>query len=61
MARTIGPTDAAIGKIKDIYRKQVYVRCMDYEVLSDIKDSIESKRDSDGNFHSHVEFDFDPI
>lgn len=58
-AVTIGPADAPIGRIKDIFRKMVYVKAEDYELLTDIKDSIETAREKENTFHSHVEFDFD--
>ena len=60
-AVTIGPADAPVGRIKDIFRKQVYIKCGDYEYLTGIKDCIEESRDKENLYHSHIEFDFDPI
>jgi primosomal protein N' (replication factor Y) len=56
----IGPTDASISKINDVYRKVVYIKSGDYERLASIKDAIEADRADRGDFGSRVEFDFDP-
>lgn len=56
----IGPADARISKINDIYRKAVYVKSADYELLASLKDVIEADRMQRQDFCSRVEFDFDP-
>ncbi len=38
----IGPCDAAVSKINDIYRKTLYIRHVDRRVLVTIKDGLES-------------------
>lgn len=45
--KVLGPADAPVAKAKDIYRKMVYVKCMDYSVLCRIKDSIEAFKKHD--------------
>lgn len=56
----IGPADAQIAKIKDIYRKALYIKSADYELLAMLKDVIEADRMSRQDFSSRVEFNFDP-
>ena len=58
--RVIGPADASISKINDVYRKVVYAKSEAYEVLAKLKDTIEKDRAVRQDFKSHVEFDFDP-
>ena len=59
--QTIGPADAVPGRINDIFRKSVYIKSKDYERLTDVKDAIENGRELKNDYHSHVEFDFDPV
>ena len=56
----IGPSDAQISKINDVYRRVVYAKSSDYEALAALKDRIEEDRAQRGDFQSHVEFDFNP-
>ena len=58
--QVIGPADAAIARINDVYRRVVYVKCSDYEKLACIKDEIELDRMQREDFRGHIEFDFDP-
>ncbi len=37
----IGPSDAAVAKVNDIYRKVIYLKGQDYEALTKVKDAIE--------------------
>ncbi len=37
----IGPTEPAVAKINDIYRKVLYLKCGNYDTLVEIKDSLE--------------------
>ncbi len=55
----VGPADAAISKIKDVYRKCFFVKSPDYDKLISIKDDIEKLKDTDEAFKGRVEFDFD--
>ncbi|MCR5747685.1 MAG: primosomal protein N' [Lachnospiraceae bacterium] len=56
----IGPTEAAISKINDVYRKVIYIKSADYEALAAVKDNIEKDRMERKDHGSRVEFDFDP-
>ena len=56
----IGPADAQIAKINDVYRKALYIKALEHEKLAMIKDAIEADRMSRQDFTSRVEFNFDP-
>jgi len=57
----IGPTEAQIGKINDIYRCIFYIKHRDYQVLTMIKDALEQMiYERQWNTNS-VQFDFDPM
>ncbi len=43
----LGPTDAAVAKTNDVYRKMVYGKCVDYNVLLSAKNSIEEFKEHD--------------
>ncbi len=55
----VGPADAAISKIKDVYRKCFFVKSSDYDKLIAVKDDIEMIKDKDEDFRGRTEFDFD--
>lgn len=52
----IGPTDATIAKISDVYRKVLYLKSNDYEQLIQIKDRIQIQ-----DKEITVQFDFNPM
>ena len=56
----IGPADAAVYKINDIYNRVIYYKCRDYALLIQIKDIIENylKCNVPCYKESHVVFDF---
>ncbi|MDE6405070.1 MAG: primosomal protein N' [Lachnospiraceae bacterium] len=59
--RVIGPTEAAIGKISDLYRHTFYIRHGAYKILVEAKDRLENfcrERELKGQT---VQFDFDPM
>ncbi|MCR4673372.1 MAG: primosomal protein N', partial [Lachnospiraceae bacterium] len=57
-----GPQDAGILKIKDIYRKVIYLRHTDYDLLVKIKDQIEGMLLENNHYrNAHVSFDFNPM
>lgn len=59
--RVIGPAQAAIGKIADLYRHSFYVRHGEYRILVEVKDRLENfcrERELKGQT---VQFDFDPM
>ena len=57
----IGPTDAAIAKVNDIYRRICYLKHPDVNRLIKIKDFIERKLEQNPDFGKvTVQFDFQP-
>lgn len=56
----IGPADAAVYKINDIYNRVIYYKCKDYALLIQIKDIIENylKYNVSCYKECHVVFDF---
>ena len=38
--KIIGPADAPLAKARDIYRKIIYIKAVDYSLLIDIKDLL---------------------
>ena len=57
----IGPAEASIGKINDVYRYIFYIKHRNYQVLTAIKDELE---DFIGRMQwnaDSVQFDFDPM
>lgn len=58
----IGPADAAVAKVNDIYKKVLYIKHADYAVLVKIKDKIERYMGQSQDFKNlTVQFDFDPM
>lgn len=59
-AIVIGPADANIAKVQDIFRRVIYVKAHEYEKLVYIKDYIENKLNlSDDRIR--ISFDFNPM
>ena len=58
--KVIGPADAAIYKLNDIYHRMIYYKCKEYTQLTQIKDVIESyMKDNEEQFKDcRVMFDF---
>lgn len=56
----IGPADAAVYKINDIYNRVLYYKCRDYALLIQIKDIIENYLKCNVSCYKecHVVFDF---
>ena len=55
----LGPADAPVAKAKDIYRKMVYGKCMDYSTLFSVKDYIEAFKEQDTEFRDcGINFEF---
>lgn len=59
--RMIGPTEAAVAKVNDIYRWVIYVKSEDYEELVCVKDSLEEVLSGSRFQQTTVQFDFNPI
>ncbi len=60
-ASLIGPTDATIRKIRDIYRHMIYVKSLDIDLITMIKDRAEAYFDENGNKDIRISFDLDPM
>ena len=61
--RVIGPADAVVGKINDVYRKMIYSRHEDYGQLVCAKDFTEALMEEKKKEYGDcsVYFDFDPM
>ena len=59
----IGPADAGIRKINDVYRRMLYVRHEQYEELIKVKDLIENFMEQKKKelARCSIYFDFDPM
>lgn len=58
----IGPADASVAKVNDIYKKVVYLKAKDYQTLVKIKDRAEQFiRDNKDYKDIAVQFDFNPV
>lgn len=57
----VGPADATVSKVNDIYRKVVYMKAQNYETLVSLKDDLESYGKNSNVFSNvTIQFDFDP-
>ena len=58
----IGPADATIAKVNDIYRKVIYMKTSDYSALISVKDGIEQAVKADTAMkNANISFDFNPM
>lgn len=58
----IGPASPGIDKIKDVYRRVIYVKAEKYELLTGIKDRIEQYIEINPGFdRMRIQFDFNPV
>ncbi|MEF9916542.1 MAG: primosomal protein N' [Lachnospiraceae bacterium] len=58
----IGPASPYIGRVKDIYRKVIYIKDQDYQCLVDVKNKLEQYMEVNSGFHKiRVQFDFNPM
>ncbi|WP_455191361.1 replication restart helicase PriA [Eubacterium ramulus] len=58
----IGPADAAVSRINDIFRKVLYVKAEDYQLLVQAKNMLEQEIRKDPAFRAvTIQFDFDPM
>ena len=57
----VGPADASIAKISDVYRKVIYMKTKEYGTLVALKDKMEHVVKDDGAFSNvSVQYDFNP-
>ncbi len=60
--QVVGPTDAVIAKVNDVYRKVIYVKTKEYENLVLLKDRLEDYMKDNRDFQNiSVQFDFNPM
>lgn len=60
--RIIGPADANVARINDVYRKVIYIKSREYDILVKIKDFIEAQFEvMEENKRASVQFDFNPM
>lgn len=57
----IGPADASVRKISDIYRRMIYLKAKDYEHLKELKDRAEEFLEEHKQQTIRITFDFDPV
>lgn len=61
MLYIIGPAQAAVSKINDLYRHVLYLKHADYERLVRIKDMLEAHIKEQDYRNINIQFDFDPM
>lgn len=58
----IGPADAAIAKVNDIYKKVIYLKTKKYSTLVELKDMLEQFTRDNRDFKDvMIQFDFNPM
>jgi primosomal protein N' (replication factor Y) len=58
----IGPADASIAKMNDIYRKVIYLKTDDYDTLIAVKDAVERLAAGEAAYFGiNIQFDFNPM
>ncbi len=58
----IGPAQATVSKLQDYYRKVIYIKHENYDILTKVKDSIERfVKEQKKNQECYIQFDFNPI
>ena len=61
-ASVIGPASPGIDKVKDIYRRVLYIKAPEYDTLTGIKDRLEQYIEINSGFDKmRIQFDFDPM
>ena len=61
-AGVIGPASPGIDKIKDVYRRVIYVKAEPYDILVGIKDRVEKYIEINSGFdRMRIQFDFNPM
>ena len=61
-AGVIGPASPGIDKIKDVYRRVIYVKAERYDILVGIKDRVEKYIEINAGFdRMRIQFDFNPM
>lgn len=59
--QVIGPAEAAVARVNDIYRRVIYIKSEDYEALICAKEGIELLLAENTWRQTSVQFDFNPM
>lgn len=60
--RVIGPASPYVGKVKDVYRRILYLKDESYDTLIEMKDKMEQYIEMNSGFSKmRIQFDFDPM
>ena len=60
--KVIGPASPYVGKLNDIYRRVIYLKHSDYELLIRMKDKLEQYIEVNAGFRNlRIQFDFNPM
>ena len=60
--RIIGPASPYVGKVNDVYRRVIYLKHSEYDVLIQMKNQLERYIEINSGFQSlRIQFDFDPV
>lgn len=58
----IGPASPYVGKVSDVYRKVIYLKHAEYDVLTGMKNKLEQYIEINSGFQKiRVQFDFNPM
>ena len=58
----IGPADAGLSKLKDVYRKVLYLKCTEITYLTEWKEWMEAELPKEKLLSAfHIQFDMDPV
>ena len=58
----VGPTDATVARVNDVYRKLIYIKTKEYNSLVLLKDRLEDYMKDNRDFQNvSVQFDFNPV
>lgn len=60
--QVIGPASPMVGKVKDVYRRVIYMKEESYEILIEMKNKMEQYIEMNRGFSKmRIQFDFDPM
>ena len=60
--QVIGPASPPVGKVKDVYRRVIYLKQENRGLLTDIKNKMEQYIEMNSGFAKvWIQFDFDPM
>lgn len=60
--RCIGPTSPYVGKVNDVYRRVLYLKHPQYDILTEMKDKLEQYIEVNSGFQKlRIQFDFNPM